>query len=111
MLHGVVTQSKGDDRSLLELQVLEQIRDSLATLNTDMRDTRERVIRLEERDQRVTAIETSLATLDARVDVLLKDKDRRDGAITLGSWFAKHWPGIIGFVGTVIVVLQATGKI
>lgn len=82
------------DRSLLELQVLSQIRDSLSSLNSDMRETRERVIRLEERDNRVSTLESLVATLDARVDVLLKDKDRRDGAVGFGQTLLKHLPSI-----------------
>ena len=82
------------DKSLLELQVLQQIRDSLSSLNSDMRETRERVIRLEERDNRVSTLESLVATLDARVDVLLKDKDRRDGAMSFGQTLLKHLPSI-----------------
>lgn len=82
------------DKSLLELQVLQQIRDSLSSLNSDMRETRERVIRLEERDNRVSTLESLVATLDARVDVLLKDKDRRDGAVSFGQTLLKHLPAL-----------------
>ncbi|WP_375272035.1 hypothetical protein [Sphingomonas sp.] len=72
----------------MTLQVLAQIRDSLSAMSRDVRsaneataDVRERVIRLEERDKRLTQVEASVAVLDTRVDVLLKDKDRRDGAV------------------------------
>lgn len=82
------------DKSLLKLQVLQQIRDSLSSLNSDMRETRERVIRLEERDCRVSSLESLVTTLDARVDVLLKDKDRRDGAMSFGQILLKHLPSI-----------------
>ena len=81
----------------MTLQVLAQIRDSLSAMsrkidanNEATTDVRERVIRLEERDKRLEAVEASVVTLDARVDVLLKDKDRRDGAVgmlgTIKSW-------------------------
>lgn len=83
-----------NDKSAMELQVLSQIRDSLSSLNSDMRETRERVIRLEERDNRVSTLETLVATLDARVDVLLKDKDRRDGAVSFGQTLLKHLPSL-----------------
>lgn len=82
------------ERGLLELQVLSQIRDSLTTLNSDMREVREKVIRLEERDNRVSTLESLVATLDARVDVLLKDKDRRDGAVSFGQTLLKHLPSL-----------------
>lgn len=91
------------DRSLLELQVLAQIRDSLTTLNTDVREVREKVIRLEERDQRVSSLEQTIAKLDTRVDVLLKDKDRRDGAVSMGQAVVKHMPSV--GLGAIIATL------
>lgn len=72
----------------MTLQVLAQIRDSLTAVSRDVRsnneataDVRERVIRLEERDKRLEQVEASVLVHDARIDVLLKDKDRRDGAL------------------------------
>lgn len=94
-----------NDRSLLELQVLAQIRDSLTTLNTDVREVREKVIRLEERDQRVSSLEQTIAKLDTRVDVLLKDKDRRDGAVSMGQAVVKHMPSVS--FGAIITALAA----
>lgn len=93
------------DRSLLELQVLAQIRDSLTSLNTDVREVREKVIRLEERDQRVSSLEQTIAKLDTRVDVLLKDKDRRDGAVSMGQAVVKHLPSLS--LGAILTALAA----
>ena len=98
-------QPDAADRSLLELQVLAQIRDSLTTLNTDVREVREKVIRLEERDQRVSSLEQTIAKLDTRVDVLLKDKDRRDGAVSMGQAAVKHLPSLS--LGAAITALAA----
>lgn len=94
-----------NEKNLLELQVLQQIRDSLASLNSDMRETRERVIRLEERDQRVSSLEQTIAKLDTRVDVLLKDKDRRDGAVSMGQAVVKHLPSLS--LGAILTALAA----
>ena len=93
------------DRGTLELQVLAQIRDSLTGLNVDMREVREKVIRLEERDQRVSALEQTIAKLDTRVDVLLKDKDRRDGAVSMGQAVVKHLPSLS--LGAILTALAA----
>lgn len=83
-----------NEKSPFELQVLTQIRDSLSSLSSDMRETRERVIRLEERDCRVSVLENLVATLDNRVDLLLKDKDRREGAMSFGQTLLKNLPSI-----------------
>lgn len=108
--HSQVVRGRGvagndNEKNLLELQVLQQIRDSLASLNSDMRETRERVIRLEERDQRVSSLEQTIAKLDTRVDVLLKDKDRRDGAVSMGQAVVKHLPSLS--LGAILTALAA----
>ncbi len=81
----------------MTLQVLAQIRDSLAAQTRDVRaltegvtDVRERVIRLEENNRRLNEGEVRVDKLEARVGVLLTDKDRRDGAVgmlaTIKAW-------------------------
>jgi len=72
----------------MTLQVLAQIRDSMTAQNRDVRstkeaivDVRERVIRLEESNRRLEAVEHATKEHDAKIDALLKDKDRRDGAL------------------------------
>lgn len=81
----------------MTLQVLAQIRDSLTAQSRDVRavvesvsDVRERVIRLEERDKRLEHVETTLDEIESKIAVLMKDKDRRDGAFgmlgTIKSW-------------------------
>ena len=71
----------------MTLQVLAQIRDSLAAQGRDMRavgesisDVRERVIRLEERDKRLADLEADVKATDAKVSVLMTEKANRDGA-------------------------------
>lgn len=76
----------------LDSRVLKQISETLSDLSKDIRETRERVIRLEERDQRVSRLEQHILLLDERVLALMKDKDRRDGAVTAGQFIAKHLP-------------------
>lgn len=56
-------------------------------------------------------MEKQFEKLDARVDVLLKDKDRRDGAISAWAWLLKNWPSIIAMLVTIGAVLIASGKL
>jgi hypothetical protein len=74
----------------MTLQVLAQIRDSLSAQNRDIRNTveaisdvRERVIRLEESNRRLEAVEKTTNDHNRRIDDLEADKLRRDGAIGL----------------------------
>lgn len=106
------------EHSVLELQVLAQIRDSLAVLMRDARttsdtiaDVRERVVRLEEREGRLAAVEQTVAKLGGKIDILTQDKDRRDGASSLAAWLFKNWPGVLGLLALAVVVLKANGKI
>lgn len=105
---GLRVAGNDNDKSVLELQVLTEIRDSLSRLNSRMDETRERVIVLEQRDQWVSMLESLVTTLDARVDVLLKDKDRRDGAISAWAWLSKNVPAMgIGGLFTAAVAWAA----
>jgi hypothetical protein len=74
----------------MTLQVLAQIRDSLTAMTRDIRanneataDVRERVIRLEESNRRLEAVEAASKDHNARLDVLEQEKQRRDGALGL----------------------------
>jgi hypothetical protein len=59
----------------------------------------------------VTTIDTRVKTLEADVDTLKADRDKRDGAYGLVGWCLSNWPGIVGFIVLIAVVLKATGKI
>lgn len=94
----------------MTLQVLAQIRDSLTAMSRDIRanneataDVRERVIRLEERDKRLEHVEADIAVLDTKVAVLMKDKDRRDGA----TGFLSKVPGWVTFMIALCSALTA----
>lgn len=114
-----------DSRATLELQVLAQIRDNLSAIlneqremrrdqrdmGKDLSETRERLIRLEERDERTSRLERSLQLLDEQVTTLQTDKDRRDGALSASAWVLRNWPSIVGMLIIITVILKATGKI
>jgi hypothetical protein len=100
----------------MTLQVLAQIRDSLTAMSRDIRsnneataDVRERVIRLEERDKRLDQIESTVGVLDARVDVLLKDKDRRDGALGMLGVLRVWGPLIFSAIAALWLVGRSIG--
>ena len=100
----------------MTLQVLDQIRDSLTALTRDVRaaneataDVRERVIRLEERDKRLDQIEATVGVLDGRVDVLLKDKDRRDGALGMLGVLRVWGPLIFSAIAALWLVGRSVG--
>lgn len=100
----------------MTLQVLAQIRDSLTAVSRDIRanneatsDVRERVIRLEERDKRLEHAEEAIDAINARVDVLMQDKDRRDGAYgMLGT--IKAWLPFLGSLAAIAAAAWLYGR-
>jgi hypothetical protein len=100
----------------MTLQVLAQIRDGQTAIMRDVRstsesvvDVRERVIRLEENNRRLDDVETKQKITDAKVDVLLKDKDRRDGALgMLGT--IKSWAPFLAMLFSAACVLWLYGR-
>lgn len=88
-----------DIRHELTVQILTQIRDNLAMigkkqdgLGVDLQTVSERVVRLEERNERFSRLEVAISKEAGRVDALMRDKDKRDGAVGLIDWVGKHWP-------------------
>lgn len=95
----------------------------LKGMQAELRDVRERVIRIEaseysgalkktERDLKDTIIrvDTRVDDLGERVDKLEAAEDRRKGALGLVEWFTRNWPAVIGFAA-LVGVLVATGRI
>ena len=62
-------------------------------------------------DEVVKMLTAENVVLQARVDALEIDKQRRDGALSLVEWAVRNWPGIIGFALLVAVILKSTGQI
>jgi hypothetical protein len=100
----------------MTLQVLAQIRDSLSAQNRDVRnvvesisDVRERVIRLEENSRRLDEMEADLRKTDAKVGVLMADKDRRDGARSAFGMI-KDWSPFIAAVMATLAAAWLYGR-
>ncbi len=98
-------------REQLTIQILTQIRDHLALIErkqdafgVEQHAQSERIVRLEERNERLTRLEVALSRESGRVDMLMTDLTKREGAIGLIEWVSRHWPftlvsaGIAGFV-------------
>lgn len=82
-------------------------------IGDDVQDVRERMIRIEA-NPLSAKVEANCVRLDRhskRIDALERDKDRRDGAMSGFDWAMKNWPGIIGFVAMIVVVLASTGRL
>ena len=111
----------------LEIEVLRQITDALnrAADRGDRTETKLDEIGkiLHKVDNRLTVIETNslerevernrvaIASLDKRMLLLEATDYRRQGAMGLFEWLLKNWPGVLGFIALVVVIMQVTGRI
>ena len=111
----------------MEIEVLRQITDALnrAADRGDRTETKLDEIGkiLHKVDNRLTVIENTsierevernrvaIAGLDKRVTLLEATDNKRQGAMGLFEWVLKNWPGLVGFIILVVVIMQVTGRI
>lgn len=95
----------------LHTQILAQIRDNMALQGKMLSDQSRmlnemhgRLIRVEERDERIERLEKSAEKSDAKLDALLRDKDQRDGANNV-------FVGIRGWTPVIIAIIAAIASI
>ena len=67
-------------------------------------------------DLRLTRIESNsvsaeVGELKSKVDQLESDRDRREGALSLGNWLLRNWPALVALLVLAGVVLKANGKL
>ena len=115
----MMATDNADVAQLAMIEAVRQIGDNgkatnklLEGMQTELRDVRERVIRIEASEYKNTIIKVDARVddLDERVVKLEADKHRRDGALNLVEWFGRNWPAMIGFAG-LIGLLLATGRL
>lgn len=100
----------------MTLQVLAQIRDGQTSIIRDVRstnesivDVRERVIRLEENNRRLDDVEADQRRTDAKVTILMDDKNRRDGAKSAFGMM-KDWSPFIAAVMATLAAAWLYGR-
>lgn len=56
-----------------------------------------------------------LDSMDRRISALEDDRSRREGALSVGNWIAKHGASIgaivVGAVAVIVIVLRVTGQL
>lgn len=128
-IHKIMTATEpADVAQMAVIECLRQIADGNKKLNsvlegmqTEIRDVRERLIRIEASEFKAELAHAKneierlrkedLKTIDARVGALELDRGRREGAIGVVNWSFKNWPGVVGFIALVMIVLVATGRV
>ena len=113
--------AKADAVAEMNIHALRQISDGLAATNRamsafgdDLKDVRERVIRIEERDVKgeIQELRAEHKAIGLRVDALERVKDRQDGALGAGNWLAKYAPWLLAVVAAAMAGLglkESTG--
>jgi len=110
-LHDALTRPAGPSSEALTVQILGQIRDNLSAINRKqdtidgkVSDVVIRVVKLEEQDARLKRLEEADKAMDAKIDVLMRDKDQRAGASSV-------FVGVRGWTPVVIAILSAIASI
>lgn len=92
--------------------------EKLGALDATMRDVKhsnnnlaQKVESLGQIVVRTAALQEAMTNHDERINALEADRHRREGAIGLAEWIAKHWPFTI--LGSLIIaaVMWANGKV
>lgn len=52
-----------------------------------------------------------IKALQGQIDALKKERDERTGAANLVNWLFKNWPGVIGFVLLIGLILKTEGRL
>lgn len=80
----------------MEVEAFRQIADGIKLLNTDMRDVRERLIRIESNQ-----LDRQVKSQGERIDALERDRDKRDGASNILTTILKS-PAIGWLAGAAV---------
>lgn len=128
-IHKIMTATEpADVATMAMIECLRQIADGNKKLNavlegvqSEVRDVRERLIRIEASEFKVelTAAKAEierlrkedLAKMDARVDALETERSERMGGVKAADALLKYGPFVIAFITALFVVLVATRRI
>lgn len=96
--------STPDAMAEMNIHALRQISDALTATNrsltnlaADVKDVRERVIKIEGQDVKgdLRDLKADVKANAQRIDVLERARDRQDGAMSVGAWLSKHAPWLL----------------
>ena len=59
----------------------------------------------------IKTMQESIDDLKKEIADLKSERDKRVGAANLINWALRNWPGILGFIGLVILMLRTEGKL
>lgn len=113
-------QTTADAAQMATIECLRALADGNKKLNTilegvqaEIRDVRERLIRIEaaEFKSEIVAVKREIGDLRDEVDELKLTESRHAGERSAATWLFKNWPAIIAWVGMLAVVLLANGKV
>ncbi len=57
----------------------------------------------------IAEVKGELNLARSEINALKEDKNKRDGAVGLANWFFKNWPGVLGFMVLVGIILKMQG--
>lgn len=91
-----------------------QMREVVHTMNnisTKIDAVGREVVAMGPMGQMVAELKAEIAATKAEVALLKQDKAERTGASNLVNWVFRNWPGVVGFVLLIGILLRAEGKL
>lgn len=116
----MMASDPADVAQLAMIEVMRQIADNgrathrvLEGMQGELRDVRERVIRIEavEVQGEIRDIRSDLTSAKDRIDRLESQEDQRKGAVGFADALTRYGPLVIAFVAALFVLLVATKRI
>lgn len=59
----------------------------------------------------LTALAADMADIKMRMKVLEETRQQQAGAASFAGWVFKNWPGVVGFILLIAVILRTEGKL
>ena len=120
-IHKILTATEpADVAQMAMIECLRQIADGNKTqskildgMQVELRDVRERVIRIEATEVKgaIDKVNRRADDLEDRVDKLEAIEDRRTGALNLTNWVLRNWPAVVGYIVLAAIMLLSKGGV
>lgn len=91
-----------------------QMREMVHTLNnvsTKIDGLTREVIAMGPLAAELAELKAEIRVAKTEIDLLKSKDDKRSGAVGLVEWLIRHWPGVLGFVLLIGIILRTNGMI
>lgn len=113
----VMPVAQSDAMGQFFIQAMRDNTDVLKELRKDMKEDRRTLLDVRDRVTRIESnrVDSRVATLEGKVEALVKAEDGRTSVANVRDWWLKHLPTIgaivVAFLTAIVLTLKISGKI